>query len=432
MRKSVLLKPQGRKNDVTVNSNIALLQHSKVNLTPPEQKLNVIKPTAQPKYLTKSIDYLQTDNNLSEFDTKAEQLAVKLNLGIEGNAVWGNIDGYIEDQQDLINYIDDTLNDELVPIVQNLEKETEQLQDQLNEQADSITAVQTDVNENLHKKVTIENEDETEASKQIQYIIKNSDLNLNSDFTNALTQVLGGREINSVDDAISVLLHKMFPIVYTDWDIQVTNAATVSYSIEKGTKKSITLSAELGTINISLRPGNKGDTLVSLTVNGTDILEQDKNEYSIKVKFSDLTSESNINSTKEKSYEIIATTTSKTIQKTVKASINITNVQYYFFDSDVTQVTSIGSTAVKQTSNEYLYNLGDSEEFITIFSPKQPKSVEAKGGEDPNSLDTSWRTLQDYTTQTVSYTPTNGTVQTYYRITLKEPQSRCLKIKIVV
>jgi hypothetical protein len=48
---------------------------------------------------------------------------------------------------------------------------------------------------------------------------------------------------------------------------------------------------------------------------------------------------------------------------------------------------------VKQTSNEYLYNLGDSEEFITIFSPKQPKSVEAKGGEDPNSLDTSWRTL---------------------------------------
>ena len=177
MRKSVLLKPQGRKNDVTVNSNIALLQHSKVNLTPPEQKLNVIKPTAQPKYLTKSIDYLQTDNNLSEFDTKAEQLAVKLNLGIEGNAVWGNIDGYIEDQQDLINYIDDTLNDELVPIVQNLEKETEQLQDQLNEQADSITAVQTDVNENLHKKVTIENEDETEASKQIQYIIKNSDLN---------------------------------------------------------------------------------------------------------------------------------------------------------------------------------------------------------------------------------------------------------------
>lgn len=142
----MLLKPNGKKPNVSANSDYNILKPSSVNLVPPRQKAEVIKVRNRPNYLSESPQYLQVDNKLSEYDTKAEQLAVKLNLGIDGNAVWGNVDGYIEDQQDLINYIDNTLNEELIPVTKNLQEE-------IQKQSEQIESVQKEIYDNLYEKV---------------------------------------------------------------------------------------------------------------------------------------------------------------------------------------------------------------------------------------------------------------------------------------
>jgi hypothetical protein len=41
--------------------------------------------------------HLKTDNFLKEYDTPYEKFKVRNNLGIEGLAYWGNIQGKIED-----------------------------------------------------------------------------------------------------------------------------------------------------------------------------------------------------------------------------------------------------------------------------------------------------------------------------------------------
>ena len=221
----------------------------------------------------------------------------------------------------------------------------------------------------------------------------------------------------------------MFPVEYTDWKISA-NSISKTYPIEKGTKQNIPLNAILGTITISITPGNKGDNPISLTVNGVEILETNKTNYNIDVKFSDITTENNIDSSKEKSYTIILTTNSRTIQTVVTAKIIINNIQYYFFDSGISKITDIRDTAIKQTSNEYLFDLGNSKQYLSIFSPKPVTRVDSKGGTDPDSLDSEWRKLSEYSNTQLSYTPTNGTPQTYYRIILDTPQSKSLKIKI--
>lgn len=406
---------------------------------------HVIEPEQTPNYmLSQKGKYLEIDNYFSEYDTKEKKRIARKNLGIEGFAEWGNIEGYVEDQKDLVDYIQDkidTVQDQLDEVESKVDEVDSQINDyifkeviplveQLETDIDGLDETINQVTSDLDNKVNVEIDTETQASKQIQYSLKNSDLKLNSDFNNALNAVLGGNDIKSIDDAISILLHKMFPVTYTDWSVNISNTATKSYSIEKGTKQTITPSSELGTITINITPGNKGDTPVSLTVNGTNILQSGKNSYSISVKFSDLVNQTKIDTSYEKTYQIILTTTSKTIQKSTKASINVSTFQYYFFDTGVNPVTNITSQAVKQTSNEYLFDMGDIEKFISIFSPKQVTTVEGKGGETANSLDTAWRTLQEYTVSTTYYTPTNGTSQKYYRITLNTPQARCLKIKV--
>jgi len=50
---------------------------------------------------------LLRNNFLSEYRTELEKAKVRKNLGIadEASLIWGNIDGTIEEQKDLIQYI---------------------------------------------------------------------------------------------------------------------------------------------------------------------------------------------------------------------------------------------------------------------------------------------------------------------------------------
>lgn len=89
-----------------LNSTNTLLTPNKNSrpINKPDNKLlNVIK---NPHYLNKQSEYFKIDNNLSEIDTESERLAARKNLGIEaGETEWGKINGYLEDQIDLMDYI---------------------------------------------------------------------------------------------------------------------------------------------------------------------------------------------------------------------------------------------------------------------------------------------------------------------------------------
>ena len=77
----------------------------------------LLQPKKYVNYLTPcSNKYLQVNEYLSEYDTPYEKQLVRKNLGIDGLAYWGKIQGYIEDQEDLRNYINEqifTINEDI-------------------------------------------------------------------------------------------------------------------------------------------------------------------------------------------------------------------------------------------------------------------------------------------------------------------------------
>ena len=95
-------------------------QTSSVNLTNNTNAYVVMSSDQTPLIKTKY---------LSEFRTELEKAKVRKNLGIADDAslLWGNIDGVIEDQKDLINFIDtkweysSDLSDEIIDIKSGLD-----------------------------------------------------------------------------------------------------------------------------------------------------------------------------------------------------------------------------------------------------------------------------------------------------------------------
>lgn len=90
---------------------------------------NQISQKSQGCSLPKKVKYLEENNYLSEFDTKEKRAIARKNLGVEGYAQWGNIEGYIENQQDLLNLINDNSAIRIVDSQKDLIKLSESLKD---------------------------------------------------------------------------------------------------------------------------------------------------------------------------------------------------------------------------------------------------------------------------------------------------------------
>ena len=65
--------------------------------------------------ITKPNQYFSILNKFSELDTNEKKLAARRNLGIDGLSYWGNIQGNIEDQQDLVDYIKANIGSTITP-----------------------------------------------------------------------------------------------------------------------------------------------------------------------------------------------------------------------------------------------------------------------------------------------------------------------------
>ena len=390
-------------------------------LIKPNKNQLLTRDNSQNCVLHKNNKYLEVENYLSEYDTAEKQALVRKNLGVNGYGRWGNIDGYLEDQQDLINYIEDNINE---------------LEEEVNQELEEITETCDVLN---RSKVSIEIENQQDASKQIKYELGNEDFILNSDFNSALTAVLGDRTVESVDDAIRILMYKLFPIVYRDFDISV-NEVKKTYTIEQGTSINVPSNTDIGTLQLTITEGNKGDTITSILVNNTQLVVNGQvTRNSIPIKASDITNQTNLNSTKTKNYTITLTTSSgytKTI--TTTAQIQVNTFQKYFYETSDQALTGgtytpTQNTISKQNNtnvyNECVFNLGTNIKYLTIISPRSINKLETAVGNNVDDV-SSYYTSNGYEVSIVTYTPSGGTAQTYYRIKLKDPQSKYVKVKI--
>ena len=133
---STLIFPSNIQQDHTL-----LTPTSQGLLFPGELKVEtshtVISPI-MPSYIN---DYLKVGNALSELNTADLKTKARENLGINDNIEWGNIEGVLEDQEDLINYINNKIDDlEVDEMLNSIEKSLENKvsKEELNEVLDNI------------------------------------------------------------------------------------------------------------------------------------------------------------------------------------------------------------------------------------------------------------------------------------------------------
>lgn len=271
-----------------------------------------------------------------------------------------------------------------------------------------------------------------DAVDQIKYSLKNNDIALNSDYISAINNVLDGTSIKSVEDALSVILYSIFPITYTDWNMQIINTANQYYTIETGTKQTINLNETLGYIQIELSPGNKNDIPIKLLVDGKNILQSNILEYKLPIGISEVTDNSQIDSTVSKPIRIyLETDSGYQIDKTVTVGINITKQSYYFQNTydEYVDIENIPTDLTKTTSNVCIFKLGSDKKWVSVFSPKNITKVETATSTDGINWGTYFITTGYFKTP-VYYTPKNGSTQNYYRITLNTKQSAYIKIRV--
>jgi hypothetical protein len=162
-------------------------------------------------------------------------------------------------------------------------------------------------------------------------------------------------------------MHKLFPIVYTDYTLNISNNASKSYNIETGTKVKLDPNEKIGSITVSYTPGNKNDVITSLTVSignedSIELLPHMKNcSTTLDVTIGNITTFAEINSNKSNTYTFTLTTSSGFIvTKSVTVNIHVNKTSYYFFEAKDSSLLDIEqyiptSNCIKQSSNEYLF-----------------------------------------------------------------------------
>lgn len=387
----------------------------------------LLKVQNSPNYtLKESSEYLEKNNYLSEFKTPEQQLTVRKNLGIDGLSYWGKIEGYIENQQDLVQYVSQSVDavDDRV--------------DRTNIKIDQIVA---ESNVQLSTKVTKEIDTGTTASEQIKYEIKDQNFRLNEQYNEAIAH-LG--EIKSIDDAIAVIMRSLFPINFITWSIELSDDITKSYTFEKGSTLNINGEDSIGSITVRVIPGNLEDSVTEFKVNNSIIAgKTGSNEftYTINVKVKDvlgtnLTYTSNGNSSKDYVVSIITDRANSTpITNNAQATVSWSTYQHYFYLSGDSIPTTnsfngaaLGTGSTSKTSS--VYSLGSEKKYLYLLSPHKVEQVETAAGETASgansfSVTTAWQQRE------VQYTPKKGgTAQKYWLVYLETTQSKFVKIRI--
>lgn len=175
---------------------------------------------------------LKIENCLSEFKTKEQKAAALRNLGIESISQWGKIYGHIEDQKDLQELLKSKIDD-------NIQLKLNNLQDTFNTKIDK-------------------ERDGVSATQQINYTLNSSDYILNEQFKKTIEYLKKTNDLDSLtlNDAINILFHALFPIEYKNWTLTCSNNISLERKFEKGTSYTIDGNTKIGDIIFKATPGN--------------------------------------------------------------------------------------------------------------------------------------------------------------------------------
>lgn len=374
----------------------------------PQCSHNLCGPLQIPKQCEK---YFLLSKLFSELDTDQKKLIARKNLGIDQiqTGSWGSINGNIEDQEDLVSLIHN--------FVQN-----------------KLDADYTDKDSTINK---------------IAYVSTLPDLKLNSDYTNAINAVLDGGDVQSLKDVLDILMYTLFPVVYTDWSLNVSIKNTINKSIETGTFLSVNPDDSAGIIVIDIIPGNKGDIPQSLTVGNKNVLENIDGKlvthYEVPIKISDITNETQLNKTTSKILNIVLETNlPNTVTLSESIAITINPFSYYFYygsatrpNMDTQSINDLiqngvkdsdtwkpGSNIVRIPKSTGIFDLGTESTFLYAFSPTKINSVITKAGTSPEAS-------VSFTPKQIDYTPQGAQeTRTYYWVTLSDPQINKVSITL--
>lgn len=358
---------------------------------------------------------LKIENCLSEFKTKEQKAAALRNLGIESISQWGKIYGHIEDQKDLQELLKAKIDDNIQAKLNNFQNT---FNTKIDKEREGLTATQQ-INYNLNTSDYLLNE---QFKKTIEYLKKTNDLD-------SLT----------LNDAINILFHALFPIEYKNWTITCSGNISMSRSFEKGTTITLSGDDKIGDITFSANPGNLQNT--ANFIFNESIVRQNKLsafDYKYTVYVKDITNSFTFtdNTTKEKSYNYkLYTDDGFEIPGLVKAVLKLNTFQYYYHFSDVNDlmdqtVFEYSKLTGRSDSTSAGHDLKSSKKYIYVLSPTRITEVQTAAGVTANAA-TDFKITDGWTQEEVTYIPANnGTRQTYWLMRLTGMQSNYIKIKV--
>lgn len=358
---------------------------------------------------------LRIENCLSEFSTEEQKAAALRNLGLETIAQWGKIYGHIEDQKDLQELLKSKIDD-------NIQLKLDTIQN------------------NFNSKIDKEREG-LSATRQINYTLSNTDYILNEQFKNAVEYFKKTDTLDSLtlNDAINILFHALFPIEYKNWTITCSGNILKSDSFEKGTTLTLSGDDKIGDITFSANPGNLQNT--ANFIFNSSLVHQNKSSafnYKYTVYVKDITNSFTFtdNTTKENTYNYKLYTNDRfEISGSVKATLKLNTFQYYYHFSDVNDlmdqtVFEYSKLTGRSKSNEAGHDLKSSKKYIYVLSPTEITEVQTAAGLTANAA-TDFKVTDGWSQEKVTYIPANnGTRQTYWLMRLTGMQSNYIKIKV--
>lgn len=373
---------------------------------------------------------LKIENCLSEFQTEEQKAAALRNLGIESIAQWGKIYGHIEDQKDLQELLKAKIDDNIQAKLNNLQN-------------------------TFNTKIDKEREGLT-ATQQINYNLNTSDYLLNENFKKAVEDLKKINELDSLtlNDAMNILFHALFPIEYKDWTLTCNNNISLERKFEKGTSYTVDGNTKIGDIIFKATPGNLQNS-VNFEFNNNTVQNNKSTyfEFSKAIYVKDIVDSFTFTQeqTKSKNYEykLYDAFTNKDISAgSITATLKLSTQQYYYYFSDSNdllnqKVFKRSDLTTPSTDLSSEYHLNTSEKYIYVLSPKQIKQVFTAAASSQTSLDSApkyeseeasasngWSGWQQ---KQVTYIPTDGTPQTsYWIMRLGDKQSSYVKIEIKV
>lgn len=228
-----------------------------------------VSPSELPKF-----NFLQYRNYLGEFKTEIDKARVRYNLGIPDSLSfkWGNIGGTIENQQDLIQLVRQTVNNQFSQLSQTVDG----LVNKTNTIGDNILTINNDRNS-----IQIANDDYKQSIEQRLFSIER-EVSQNAALINTLSGNGTIIDFDSITSQINSLRDRIIALENNpttgggNYDLAISNLQnqinTLSGSLSQINSRIANLEASIGIINLESISVNRSSVSGTLSSDKASII----------------------------------------------------------------------------------------------------------------------------------------------------------------